>query len=72
MGIRIAKIEDIEKIRSLIAKRIEWMNKNNIEHWNQFDYLNIYPYDYFEKEVKKGNFHVAIKDNIVVGAILLV
>lgn len=69
MQIRLAQIEDIEKIRDLIDKRIDWMNKNNIKQWNLYDYLTIYSYEYFKNEIKKENFYVATKDNVIVGAI---
>ena len=70
MEIRLAQKDDIEKIRNLIAKRIEWMNEVGIKHWNEFDYLNIYSYEYFESMIENEFFYVAEDDlKNVVGAI---
>lgn len=71
MEIRLAKIEDVERIRELIAERIDWMNKNGIKQWNQFNYLDIFSYEYFKAIVEQEHFYVATKGNIVVGAVAL-
>ena len=62
MEIRLAKKEDIEKIRTLIENRIEWMNEVGIKHWNEFDYLNIYSYEYFESMIENKSFYIAEDD----------
>lgn len=70
MEIRLAKKEDIDIIRTLIANRIDWMNEVGIRHWNEYDYLNIFSYEYFEEMINKEYFYVAIDDkNKVIGAI---
>lgn len=71
MQIRLAKVEDLEKIMNIINKRIDWMNKNNIKQWNVHGYLDVYTYEYFEEKIRKEHFYVATKDNVIVGAVAL-
>ena len=64
---------DVKDFVSLIDKRIEWMEQNDIKQWNSFGYKQRYSYAYFKREADSGHLYV-LRDNdsrIIAGAVLL-
>lgn len=64
---------DVDEIQELIQKRIQWMEKNNINQWNRTNYLDSYPRRYFEDKVEAGQLYV-MQDELrgrVIGAVVL-
>lgn len=63
--------EEIASIFSLYEKRVKWMDECGIRQWNTTDYLNVYPMDYYEQEIKLGNLFVLKSENRIIGAVVL-
>ena len=53
-----AKPEDVRNTFSLYERRVEWMEKKGIRHWNVNGYLNIHNLAYFKAQQKLGNLYV--------------
>lgn len=66
--VKKASKNDIKEYYNILIDRINWLKEKNI---NQLDesYLVDFNYDYFIKN--KNNMHVAVKDNKVVGGMLI-
>lgn len=69
LNYRKATKNDIDIIIKLIADRIEWMNENNIDHWNNLNYLSFFTKSYFEKNI--DCFYVAEQNNKIVASLAL-
>lgn len=68
MVIRWAVPEDADRIVELIQKRISWMNAKGVRHhWNDVDYLTIFPPKYFSDNL--SSFLVAEEDGNLAGAL---
>ena len=62
MNIRIAKIEDINIIISLIKDCIEHMNKQNIYQWDEF-----YPsYNLIQQDIQNKSLYLIGNSNIII------
>ncbi len=57
-ALRPARPEEIGEIFSLYEKRVRWMDEKGIRQWNDSDYLNIYPADYYRKMREKDCLYV--------------
>ena len=64
---------DVKDFVLLIDARIEWMNLNGINQWNNTDYKQRYPTAYFKHEADLGLLYVLKSGNlkILAGAVLL-
>ena len=56
-------------IFALIEKRIHWMDERGISHWNDDDYLSLYPLDYFIRQAAAG--HLWLLEDESAAAVLL-
>lgn len=56
-----ARPEDVRDTFSLYERRVEWMEKKGIRHWNVNGYLDIHNLSYFRAQQKLGNLYV-LKD----------
>lgn len=65
----LANEHDVHKIISLIEKRIQWMDKQNIKQWNTTHYMDCYPYEYFLEKIKNEAFYVVLQDDEIKGAV---
>ena len=52
-----AQADEITDIFSLYLTRIQWMNEQNIDQWNNNGYLECYPIAYYEKQQKAGRLY---------------
>ena len=69
LNFRKAKLEDIDRILELICQRIDWMDKNNIDQWNNTEYLEVYPKSYFMQNI--DYFFVSENNKKIVAATAL-
>lgn len=69
--LREIKEEEVQSVFSLILKRIEWMDQNNIQQWNVTDYTEVYPISYYEEKRKNGELFGLIEDGKVISAAVL-
>ncbi len=49
---------EADKIFRLISERVDWMNRTGLHHWNDYDYTNLYPENYYEDMCRKGCVYV--------------
>lgn len=63
--------EETASIFALYEKRVKWMDECGIRQWNTTDYLNVYPIDYYEQEIKSGNLFVVKSENRIIRAVVL-
>lgn len=49
----------------LIKDRLSWMEEKGFNHWNSFDYLSVFPLDFFKNLQTKGELYVLIKNDEV-------
>ncbi len=66
MDCRLALIEDLTEIKAMYSKLIEKMNNEGIEIWD-----DIYPCEFFEKDIENENLYIMLQNNIIVGAFAL-
>ena len=66
---RQASEKDIEAIRALIQKRIEWMDQVGIHQWNETEYLDVYDIPYFKRNI--SYFYLAMQKDELVGVAAL-
>lgn len=57
-ALRSARPEEIDEIFSLYEKRVRWMGEKGIRQWNDTDYLNAYPADYYREMRAKDCLYV--------------
>ncbi|MDO4829558.1 MAG: hypothetical protein Q4B19_09290, partial [Clostridia bacterium] len=52
-ALRSARPEEVDEVFSLYEKRVRWMDEKGIRQWNDTDYLNAYPADYYREMREK-------------------
>lgn len=57
-ALRPARPEEIGEIFSLYEKRVHWMDEKGIRQWNDYDYLSVYPADYYREMQEKSRLYV--------------
>ena len=57
-GLRLARQDALEEIFARYAARVRWMNEVGIHQWNDTDYLNAYPADYYREMRAKDCLYV--------------
>lgn len=66
MDFRLAKIEDLPKLKKVYKEIIENMNKNNIQIWDE-----IYPCDFFKNDIENHRLYVLMENHEIVSAFAL-
>ncbi len=65
---------EAEEIYGLVLKRLDWMEKNGLHHWNDYDYTNLYPLSYYREKCARGEVY-ALEDtesgNALAAAVIL-
>ncbi len=62
---------DAETLFEIIKRRVEWMDEKGIDQWNNHDYLNVFPFEYYIKKADEGKLCVYKEDGkVVCGAVL--
>ena len=56
--LRPAAAGDIDAVFALFEQRVDWMNRQSIHQWNDTDYLNAYPADYYREMRAKDCLYV--------------
>ena len=63
--------DDAKALFEIIKRRIEWMDENSIDQWNNHDYLNVFPLGYYLKKADEGALYVYKKGGkTVCGAVI--
>ena len=57
-ALRSARPEEVDEVFSLYEKRVRWMDEKGIRQWNDTDYLNAYPADYYREMRAKDCLYV--------------
>ena len=68
-----ARAADLETIFALYARRVDWMNARGVHQWNDNDYLDAYPLDYYREQQRAGRLY-ALTDRdtqAILGAVVL-
>ncbi|MGL4847890.1 MAG: GNAT family N-acetyltransferase [Clostridium sp.] len=71
MEIRLATLEDRDKIVELIKRRMKWMDEKDLYQWNKTGYLERYPNIYFDEKINEKIMFVAVEAETVVGVMAL-
>lgn len=72
MRLRKGTKEDAAALFSIIKERIEWMDRENLNSWNNVGYLTLFPLPYFEEEADNGTlFVIDDNSNVIGGAVIL-
>lgn len=58
MNLRLANLSDLSKLKTVYRNIIESMNRNNIPIWDE-----IYPCEFFSKDIKNNNVYLLVEDN---------
>ena len=62
---------DAEELFEIIKRRVIWMDKNGVDQWNNHDYLNVFPFEYYLKKADEKKLFVYKKNGkVVCGAVL--
>lgn len=76
-ALKKAKQTEVEEIFGLYLKRIQWMNEQGIDQWNNNGYLDDYPVTYYYEQQKAGRLYVMKRvetdreDDRITGAVVL-
>lgn len=63
---------EIPAVFDLYVRRVAWMDEIGIHQWNETDYLEAYPEDYYREELQNGNLFVLEDDTgTLCGAVVL-
>ncbi len=68
--VRKANLEDIGEYYNIIVNRCIWFKQNNIFQWDD-DYPIRFNENYFKNSLVEDEIFVAVKDNKVVGGVLI-
>ena len=66
LDMKIANLEDINKIYNLYVERVNWFRENNIKQWD--NYLDLHPLEEFIDIVLNKRLYVVTKESEIVGA----
>ena len=66
MEIRLANSKDLPEIIAMFKKIVENMNKNDIKMWDE-----IYPFEFFEEDIKNKRLYVLTKNSRMIAAFAL-
>lgn len=62
---------DAEALFEIIRRRVDWMDENGIDQWNNHDYLSVFPIEYYLKKADEMKLCVCKEDGkVVCGAVL--
>ena len=67
MNLRLAKINDLSKLKAVYGNIIDNMNRNNISIWD-----DIYPCEFFSDDIENNRLYLLVEENdIIVAAFAL-
>ncbi len=72
---RKLKPGEAHKILDIIKERMEWMDQQHLHHWNEYDYINLYPLSYYEEMCRLGQVYAledSDTDTVISAAVILV
>jgi len=61
----------LDDIFELYVKRIKWMDMMGIKQWNVTEYTEVYPIEYYKKQIDDKRLYVMVADVKVIGSIVL-
>ena len=64
---RQAEPGEEEAIFRLVVRRVEWMDQKGLHQWNESNYLEAYPLEYYRQEI--GKFYVVLAEGAVAAAV---
>lgn len=65
-----ATLQDVNEVFELVKQRVVWMDEVGIHQWNETDYLNAYPLEYYLQQAKLNQLYVLKDNEHIVGAIV--
>ncbi|NRT35245.1 ribosomal protein S18 acetylase RimI-like enzyme [Clostridium beijerinckii] len=67
MNLRLAKLNDLPKLKAMYGNIIDDMDRNNISIWDE-----IYPCEFFSKDIENNRLYLLVeKDDNIVGSFAL-
>ena len=66
MNLRLANLNDLQQVKVMFRAIIQYMDQHDVAIWD-----DIYPCEFFEEDIKKGQLYVLEDDTILVGAFAL-
>ena len=66
-----ASPEDAKLFFEIIKKRIAWMDRVGIRHWNTLNYAEVYPLEHYLEHVNAGRLWVLCENGCVLGGAVL-
>ncbi|NRT87396.1 hypothetical protein [Clostridium beijerinckii] len=67
MNLRLAKLNDLPKLKAMYGNIIDDMDRNNIPIWDE-----IYPCEFFSKDIENNRLYLLVeKDDNIVGSFAL-
>ena len=63
MTFRKLSIKEVADVFALVTARVDWMNEQGLHSWNTTNYLERYPFSYYEQKAAEGLLYGLIGEN---------